>query len=101
MLRTGTEADHAIYFSRNGYLLDNAINFELTFAPKSASAARLGLTTLLRRKGRVLDAAAASMATIRIEAVARRQEAARRSRERAQHSSRSSTVAGPARDRRR
>ena len=31
----------------------------------AASAARLGLTTLLRRKGRVLDAAAASLTTIR------------------------------------
>jgi CHAT domain-containing protein len=65
VLRTGTESDHAIFFSRNGYLLDTAINFELNVAPTSASAARLGLTTLLRRKGRVLDAAAASLATIR------------------------------------
>jgi len=65
VLKTGTETDHAIYFSRNGYLLDTAINFELNSAPTSASAARLGLTTLLRRKGRVLDAAAASLATIR------------------------------------
>src|SRR5207237_7618523 len=65
VLKTGTEADHAVYFSKNGYLLDTALNFELGYAPKSASAARLGLTTLLRRKGRVLDAAAASLATIR------------------------------------
>ena len=65
VLRTGTEADHAVYFARNGYQLDNAINFGITFAPKSPAAARIGLTTLLRRKGRVLDAAAASMATIR------------------------------------
>jgi len=65
VLKTGTEADHAVYFARNGYQLDTAIDFQLGFAPKSASAARLGLTTLLRRKGRVLDAAAASLATIR------------------------------------
>lgn len=65
VLRTGTESDHAIYFSKNGYQLDTAINFGVTFAPKNAGAARLGLLTLLRRKGRVLDAAAASMATIR------------------------------------
>jgi CHAT domain-containing protein len=54
-----------VYFSRNGYQLDMAINFELGYAPHSGSAARLGLTTLLRRKGRVLDAAAASLTTIR------------------------------------
>lgn len=65
VLKTGTEADHAVYFGRNSYQLDTAINFELIYAPKSPSAARLGLTTLLRRKGRTLDAAAASMSTIR------------------------------------
>src|SRR5262249_6813289 len=65
VLKTGTESDHAVYFGRNNYQLDTAINFQLNYAQKSASAARLGLTTLLRRKGRVLDAAAASMATIR------------------------------------
>jgi len=65
VLKTGTESDHAVYFSRNGYQLDTAINFGITYAPKNPSVAKLGLTTLLRRKGRVLDAAAASMATIR------------------------------------
>lgn len=65
VLKTGTESDHAVYFSRNNYQLDTAINFQLNYAPQSASASRLGLTTLLRRKGRVLDAAAANLATIR------------------------------------
>jgi CHAT domain-containing protein len=65
VLRTGTEADHAVYFAKNGYQLDTAINFELNYAPRSGSAARLGLTTLLRRKGRVLDAAASSLTTLR------------------------------------
>ncbi|MDX2091970.1 MAG: CHAT domain-containing protein [Kofleriaceae bacterium] len=65
VLKTGTEADHAIYFARNNYLLDLVINFHLTYAPKSPAASRLGLTTLLRRKGRVLDAAAANLKTIR------------------------------------
>lgn len=65
VLRTGTEADHAVYFARNGYQLDTVINFELDYAPRSGSAARLGLTTLLRRKGRVLDAAASSLTTLR------------------------------------
>lgn len=65
VLKTGTESDHAVYFTRNNYQLDMAINFQLDYARNSPSAARLGLTTLLRRKGRVLDAAAANLATIR------------------------------------
>jgi CHAT domain-containing protein len=65
VLRAGTESDHAVYFGRNGYQLDYAINFQIHYAPKSPAALRLGLTTLLRRKGRVLDAAAASLATLR------------------------------------
>src|SRR6185295_11894498 len=50
VLRAGTEADHAVYFAKNSYQLDMVLNFELGYAPRSASAARLGLTTLLRRK---------------------------------------------------
>jgi CHAT domain-containing protein len=65
VLKTGTDTDHAVYFARNGYQLDAAINFNLKLAPKGAAATRLGLTTLLRRKGRALDAAAAAIATIR------------------------------------
>ncbi|HLK91959.1 MAG TPA: CHAT domain-containing tetratricopeptide repeat protein [Polyangia bacterium] len=65
VLRAGTESDHAVYFARNGYQLNTAINFQIHYAPRSAGALRLGLTTLLRRKGRVLDAAAASLATLR------------------------------------
>ena len=64
-LKTGTESDHRLWFRRNGYQLDLAISYQLAYAAKSASAARLALTTLLRRKGRVLDAAAANIATIR------------------------------------
>lgn len=64
-LKSGTESDHRAWFRRNGYQLDLAISFHLAHAPKSAGAARLALTTLLRRKGRVLDAAATSLATIR------------------------------------
>ena len=64
-LGTGTEVDHEAYFARNGYMLDTAVNFAIAFAPTRPGAVRLGLTTLLRRKGRVLDAATAAMATIR------------------------------------
>jgi CHAT domain-containing protein len=65
VLRSGTDTDHAVYFSRNAYVLDTALNFGMNYAPNSGSAARLALTTLLRRKGRMLDAAAAALATIR------------------------------------
>ena len=65
VLKTGTDNDHAVYFAKNGYLLDTTIAFNYRQAPKNASVTRLGLTTLLRRKGRILDAAAASLATIR------------------------------------
>ncbi|MEJ7596733.1 MAG: CHAT domain-containing protein [Kofleriaceae bacterium] len=65
VLKTGTESDHTVYFSRNNYQLDTAINFHAKLAPKSPAAARLALQTLLRRKGRVLDAAASSLATVR------------------------------------
>jgi CHAT domain-containing protein len=65
VLRSGTDTDHAVYFSRNAYVLDSALNFGLNYAPNSGSVTRLALTTLLRRKGRMLDAAAAALATIR------------------------------------
>lgn len=65
VLRSGTDADHAVYFARHAYVLDTALNFGLNYAPASGSATRLALTTLLRRKGRILDAAAAALATIR------------------------------------
>jgi CHAT domain-containing protein len=65
VLETGTEAEHGIFFAKNGYWLDTAISFQHLFARDHGAAARLGLTTLFRRKGRVLDAAAASRATLR------------------------------------
>jgi CHAT domain-containing protein len=65
VLRSGTEADHAVYFTRNSYQLNTAVNFALRYARDRPTAIALGLQTLLRRKGRVLDAAAANLATIR------------------------------------
>jgi CHAT domain-containing protein len=64
-LQVGTEADHAMSLSSNRYELDTVLNFELDHAPRSPSVARLGLTTLLRRKGRALDAAASDLGAIR------------------------------------
>lgn len=65
VLRVGTDTDHAIYFSKQSNVLDTPLNFNLNYQPKSGTAARLALTTVLRRKGRLLDAAAAALATIR------------------------------------
>ncbi|HEY1554832.1 MAG TPA: CHAT domain-containing protein [Kofleriaceae bacterium] len=64
VLGTGTEADHLSYFARQREL-DTAISFDVDVAPRSAAATRLALTTVLRRKGRVLDATAANLATLR------------------------------------
>jgi CHAT domain-containing protein len=65
VLETGTEADHAAYLASASYQLDLVINFGLRHAPRRGSAARLGLTTVLRSKGRAIDAAASSLGAIR------------------------------------
>jgi CHAT domain-containing protein len=65
VLANGTEADHAGYVARNEYRLDGVVNFNYSLAPKNAAITRLALTTLLRRKGRALDASQAAMSTIR------------------------------------
>ena len=64
-LQTGTDSDHAVYFQNDSYVLDTAVNFNARIAPRSATAARLALTMLLQRKGRLLDASAEALATIR------------------------------------
>lgn len=65
VLSTGSEADHAVYFSRNAYVQDLAVNLHASHAPTSRRAAELALTTVLRRKGRILDASAGAMAALR------------------------------------
>ncbi len=64
VLASGTETDHLAYFTRSANLLDTAIGCHVRF-PNRAGAARLAMTTLLRRKGRILDAAAASLGRLR------------------------------------
>jgi CHAT domain-containing protein len=65
VLATGTESDHATYFGQIAYQLHMAITLHTRHAPGDRDAARLSLTTVLRRKGRILDAAAASVAALR------------------------------------
>ncbi len=65
ILSTGSEADHVVYFHRNSYVLDMAIQLHAQVAPASKKAAELAMTTVLRRKGRILDASAAALAALR------------------------------------
>ena len=65
VLATGTESDHATFFGQIAYQLHMAITLHARYAPRDRDAARLAMTTVLRRKGRILDAAAASVATLR------------------------------------
>ena len=65
VLATGTESDHAVYFQRIAHQLHLAITLNTRYAPKSGPAARLAVQTIFRRKGRILDAAASSVAALR------------------------------------
>jgi CHAT domain-containing protein/tetratricopeptide (TPR) repeat protein len=65
LLRRGTGDDQVLSLARDGYQIDLALAFHLHAAPTRPSAARLALTTILRRKGRGLDAAATSVASVR------------------------------------
>jgi CHAT domain-containing protein len=65
VLASGTETDHLTYFTNHANVLDTTIAFNVQLAPKRDSVSRLAMTTLLRRKGRMLDAAAASLGTLR------------------------------------
>lgn len=65
VLATGTESDHATYFARIAYELHMALTLHTRYARTDPAAARLALTTVLRRKGRILDAAASSVAVLR------------------------------------
>ncbi len=65
ILSTGSEADHVVYFHRNSYVVDTAVELHTRVAPASKRAAELALTTVLRRKGRILDASASALAALR------------------------------------
>jgi len=65
VLATGTESDHAAYFQRVAHQLSMVISLNARYAPKDGKAAELAMTTVLRRKGRILDAAASTVAALR------------------------------------
>lgn len=58
------ESDHALYFGRRNPV-DLVASVQLLHAPNSVALSRFGLTTLLRRKGRQLDAAAVTVQSVR------------------------------------
>ncbi len=98
VLRTGTESDHAIYFAKNGYQLDTAMNFgiDLCAAQRGGGAARADHAAApqgprARCRGR-------EHGDDPLEAVGRGQETARRPRECA-HPAREAHRRRPRRDR--
>ncbi len=65
ILSSGTEADNRQFLSEKAHLLHLAVTLNADHLPDDASATRLGLATVLSHKGRLLDASANTMATLR------------------------------------
>ena len=64
-LAVGSEQQKLAYLSSLPAYLDQTISLHVGFAPREAAARDLAVTTLLQRKGRVLDAMTDSWATLR------------------------------------
>jgi CHAT domain-containing protein len=64
-LAVGSEQQKLAYLSSLPAYLDRTISLHVGFAPHEATARDLAVTTLLQRKGRVLDAMTDSWATLR------------------------------------
>lgn len=64
---TGTEEQKRAYMAMDtiSYETKGTVSLHMQFAPNDSQAARLALTTILRRKGRVLDAVSDSMEVLR------------------------------------
>jgi MYXO-CTERM domain-containing protein len=65
IIGTGADDQKFAYMSTLVWLTHSTVSLHLREAPGDAAAARLALTTILRRKGRVLDAMTDSMVTLR------------------------------------
>jgi tetratricopeptide (TPR) repeat protein len=61
----GSEEDKRAYLKTFSGSTHSAISFHLQFAPTNPQAARLALTTILRRKGRVLDTLSQALIRLR------------------------------------
>ena len=64
-ITTGSEAQKRAYVSTLAGSTDWTISLHLQDAPNNIEAARLALTTILRRKGRILDAVVDNIQTLR------------------------------------
>ena len=64
-LAFGSESDKRAYIATISFTTDTTISLHLQAAPNKPQAARLALTTILRRKGRVLDALTDSLQILR------------------------------------
>lgn len=65
VLTTGSEEQKRRYMATLANETDANVSFHLRAAPQDAQAARLALTTILRRKGRVLDAMTDQIGSLR------------------------------------
>jgi CHAT domain-containing protein len=65
MLATGTEEQKNAYMARHLAQMRATVALHARYAPEEQEAIRLALTTLLRRKGRVLDAVANGLLGVR------------------------------------
>lgn len=65
ILSTGAESQKLSYLAVLAGETDGTIALHVDFAPEDARAARLALTTVLRRKGRVLDAMSDQIGALR------------------------------------
>jgi CHAT domain-containing protein len=64
-LATGSEQQKQLYFNTFGFTTNAPISLHLQNAPENQEAANLALTTILRRKGRILDTLSNSYQTLR------------------------------------
>ena len=65
ILASGTEDDNRAYLSKKRHHLHVAVTVHAKYLPKNQRAIALGLDTVLTRKGRLLDASAGSVGTLR------------------------------------
>ena len=65
LLSTGSEQDKRAFLAENAYQLDLYVSFHRRAMPGDAAAGRLAMSTLLQRKGRVLDAMTDTLAALR------------------------------------
>jgi CHAT domain-containing protein len=65
MMMVGSEQDKRTVMEKIDYLLGMMVSVHLQYAPNNPAAVDLATTTLLRRKGRVLDAVSNTMTALR------------------------------------